>query len=87
MNETTANVNPPVEPVLFPGGAICVTLEAMLDPEEGTVLFCMRAMDVGVGKLIALWSSAPVPFEDYGRTQWQALKEFGDVVKDHSGPF
>lgn len=79
--------SPVVEPTLFPGGALSITCEALLDPEELTLLFVVRAFDVGNGKLIALWSSSPVPFEDYERIQRRAIKEFTDLTHHHSGPF
>lgn len=87
MNDSSAHVNPPVEPTLFPGGALSITVEAMLDPQEFTVLFVVRAFDVGAGKLVALWSSAPTGFDDYGMVQRRALNEFTKLVEHHSGPF
>ncbi len=87
MNESNFPVNPQVEPTLFPGGALSITLEAMLDPEDHTVLFCVRAFDVGAGKLIALWSSSPVGYENYYGVQLRALSEFRALVAQHTGPF
>jgi hypothetical protein len=87
MNEPDQIVNPYVEPALFPGGALSITIEAMLDPDEATVLFVVRAFDVGAGKLIALWSSSPAPFEDSDRERRRALREFGALCDQHSGPF
>ena len=87
MNSSDTVVNTFVEPSLFPGGALSITIEAMLDPEECTILFVVRAFDVGAGKLIALWSSAPAPFEDFGDIRERAWREFRILSDDHSGPF
>lgn len=87
MKTDTANVNPHVEPVLFPGGALSITVEALLDPHDCTVVFVVRAYDVGSDKLIALWSSSPQGFDDYERYHKQALQEFSKLLHEHSGPF
>jgi hypothetical protein len=87
MNDQDTQVNPPVEPTLFDGGALSITLEALLDPDDHTVVFIVRAFDVPVGKLIALWSSAPVSYDDYHRARDRALREWRDLVHQHSGPF
>lgn len=87
MNFPASEVNPPVEPPLFPGGALSITIEAMLDPEDCTVLFVVRAWDVGAGKLIALWSSSPRSFDDLERERKRALREFSTLLETHTGPF
>lgn len=87
MNDSRVPVNPPVEPPLFPGGALSLTLEALLDPEDHTVLFVVRGWDVGAGKLIALWSSSPVGYDDLDRTRRRALHEFASLLDTHTGPF
>lgn len=87
MSTERESVNPPVEPTLFPGGALSITLEALLDPLDGTVLFYVRAFDVGASRLIALWSSSPQPFEDFAIVERRAVREFTNLTRDHSGPF
>lgn len=87
MNYSRADVNVPVEPTLFPGGALSITLEALLDPEDHTVLFVVRGWDVGADKMIALWSSSPQPFENYTQASRRAHTEFSTLVEAHSGPF
>lgn len=87
MNVHASDVNPPVEPTLFPGGALSLTIEALLDPEDCTVLFIVRGWDVGAGKLIALWSSSPKSFDDYELDRRRAWKEFYDLLTEHTGPF
>jgi len=87
MTISPATVNIPVEPVLFPGGALSISLEALLDPLDCTVLFVVKAFDVPTGKLVSLWSSAPVPFEDFSKEMQRAIREFRELVQEHTGPF
>lgn len=87
MNAADAEVNPPVEPTLFAGGALSITIEGLLDPYDHTVVFIVRAFDVPAGKLIALWSSAPVSYADYYRARDRAMQEWSDLVHQHTGPF
>lgn len=87
MNVAGSEVNTPVEPAIFPGGALSITIEALLDPDDCTILFVVRAFDVPAGKLIALWSSSPVGFDGFGREQRRALTEFNELVELHTGPF
>lgn len=87
MNDPGAVVNNVVEPSMFPGGALSITLECLLDPEEHTVLFVVRAFDVGASKLIALWSSSPVGFDEYATAHGRALREVDRLLYEHTGPF
>jgi hypothetical protein len=87
MSVPHPQVNPQVEPVLFPGGALSITVEALLDPEDHTVLFVVRAFDVPAGKLIALASSSPRSFDDYQRSLRESLHHFQTLVDEHTGPF
>ena len=87
MSTSREDVNTLVEPTLFPGGALSITTEALLDPEECSIVFVVRAFDVGAGKLIALWSSSPVSFDDYEVVARRAQREFSLLVREHSGPF
>lgn len=87
MTDPQSEVNTPVQPALFPGGAIAITLEALLDPSDHTVIFVCRAWDVPTDKLIALWSSAPVDYGYHDTARDRALREFRIVLDQHTGPF
>jgi hypothetical protein len=87
MNDHVVDVNTMVEPDLFPGGAICVTLEALIDPEDATTIFVVRAQDVGAGKLVALWSSSPMPNESVPHVSRAAIGEFTRILDRYTGPF
>lgn len=80
-------VNHDVQPSLFPGGALSITLEALIDPQDQTVLFVVRGYSVVDDKLIALWSSAPVGFEDFARLARQGQVEWSSLLDEHTGPF
>lgn len=87
MSRPTSEVNPVVEPAMFAGGALSITCEALLDPEDHTCVFVVRAFDVGAGKLIALWSSSPVGYDDVERIQRRAWHEYAELLNTHTGPF
>lgn len=76
-----------VQPPLFRGGALALTLQALLDPDEETVLFVVAAEDVPSKKLVALWSSSPQPFEDFNGSLQEAFDELVKLLFEHSGPF
>jgi hypothetical protein len=87
MSHQSPLVNLPVEAPLFAGGALALALEALLDPQDQTIVFVVRGFDVPAGKLIALWSSSPVGFESFSTAYARALHEFGDLLIEHTGPF
>ena len=87
MSYSREDVNTVISPSLFPGGALSITLEALLDPLDYTVLFVVRAYDVPSDKLIALWSSSPVGYDNHSREVQRALNEFGELLRTHTGPF
>lgn len=76
-----------VEPSMFPGGALVVTLEALLDPLEQTVLFVVSARDVSAQKLRHLWSTAPRGWDMLEAPMAEAVGELRRVVRENSGPF
>lgn len=87
MSDQRDLVNTWTEPQLFPSGGIAVTLECLIDRDEETVLFVCTARDVSAGKLLALWSSAPVGIDNYDREKRRAYREYHDQVENHTGPF
>lgn len=80
-------VNTYTEQQLFPSGGLAITLQALIDHDEATVLYVVEARDVSIGKLIALWSTAPVGLDHDTRQRSQAVREFLGLVAEHSGPF
>lgn len=80
-------VNTWTEPSIFPSGGIAVTLECLVDREEYTALFVVTSRDVSAGKLLALWSSAPVGCDDLEVVRRRAYREYFDQVDAATGPF
>lgn len=87
MRNPWSNVKDGVQPPLFSLPAQAVTLQALVDNDNGTVVFAVQAVDPINDHLIALWSSAPVPVERYLKALHEAHKEFLNLVWDACGPF
>lgn len=81
------NTSIEVQPALFPGGAIRVIIEALLDPEDGTTTFRVEARDIGAGKLVALWAMPPRRWSAPSNGYAEVFDEFCRVIEEHSGPF
>lgn len=80
-------VNTPVEHQLFRSGGIAVTMQALIDHDDATVLYVVEARDVSAGKLLALYSTAPVGLDQDTKERQRALREYLALVESHSGPF
>lgn len=80
-------VNSDVQPSLFPLPAAAVSLHALIDRVDETVVFVVEARDPVSGHLSALWSSAPVPTDRHLKGLHEAHKEFLRVMWDVTGPF
>jgi hypothetical protein len=87
MRNPWKEVKDGVQPPLFALPAVAVTLQALYDRDNGTVVFAVQAMDPINDQLIALWSSAPVPEERYLRALHEAHREFLELMWDQLGPF
>lgn len=87
MGESPPNVNAVVEPTLFPLEAVAVSLHALTDAMDQTVVYVVESRDPISGKLVALWSSSPMPFGTEDRGMRQAFKEWSAQVWNATGPF
>jgi hypothetical protein len=87
MSDQRDLVNTWTEPQLFPSGGLAVSLECLVDREEGTVLFVCTSRDVSAGKLLALWSSSPQDISDFDTVARRAYREYFDQVHNVTGPF
>jgi len=72
---------------LFGLPASAVTLQALVDNDNGTVVFAVQTVDPISDHLVALWSSAPVPVERYLKMMHTAHKEFLEQLWEACGPF
>ena len=80
-------VNSVVQPSMFPLSSVAVSLHALVDNLDQTVVFVVESRDPLEGSLCALWSSAPVPSENHLKGLHTAHKEFLRQVWDVTGPF
>ena len=67
--------------------AAAISLVALVDPDDRTVVFTVTAVAYPTKELVALWSSSPIGFEEHAVKLDQALAEFSQQVWDKTGPF
>ncbi len=80
-------VNAVVEPPLFPYEAGAVSLLALVDRVDGSVVFVCEARNPTDGRLCALWSSAPLPLDRFITGMHEAHEEFLKMLWEATGPF
>lgn len=76
-----------VQPPLLPLEAYAVSLQALVDHQTQDVLFVVETVDPIENRLVALWSTGPVPLDRYLKTMHKAHKEFLKQLWDSAGPF
>jgi hypothetical protein len=87
MRNPWKDVNGEVQPPLFRLPAVAVTLQALVDLEEHSVVFGVQTVDPISDRLVALWSSAPTDLDRYLTTLHEAHKEFLRELHDATSPF
>jgi hypothetical protein len=87
MRNPWKDVKDGVQPPLFHLPAAAVTLQALVDHDNGTVVFAVQTVDPISDHLIALWSSSPVPVERYLKALHEAHREFLEQTWEACGPF
>lgn len=87
MKNPFESVNSDVQPSLFPLPAVSVSLHALVDCVDQTVVFVVESRDPLAGTLCALWSTPPVPAENHLKRLHEAHKEFLEQVWNATGPF
>lgn len=75
------------QPPLFSLPASAITLQCLVDRENGSVVFGVQTVDPITDTLNALWCSAPLPEERYLTGLHEAHREFLRQVWDATGPF
>lgn len=80
-------VNAIIEPPLFPYEAGAVSLSALVDRVDQTVVFVVEARNPSDGRLCALWSSAPLPLDRFIKGLHEAHEEWLKLVWEATGPF
>lgn len=80
-------VNTWSQPAMFGPRAVAVSLLALIDPEDETVLFVCEAREAPGERLVALYSTSPVPMHEHLRKLSEAYKEFTAMLWDATGPF
>lgn len=61
--------------------------EALVDPDDCTVVLVVEAVTFPERKLIALTSSSPVPFSEVEARARDLGREFTHLLREHTGPF
>lgn len=87
MNESPTSVKTHEEPQLFRSGAVVLSLQALCDYTDETIVWVCEARDPIDGKLRALWSTGPLPFHDADEHSRMAGREFTRLFKALTGPF
>jgi hypothetical protein len=87
MKNPPADVNDGIYTPLVSLDAVAVVLEALIDRQDGTVLFHCRAIDPLTGHLLAAWSSTPRRYDSEYIGAAEALGEFKIELLKHTGPF
>jgi len=87
MRNPWKDVKDGVQPPLFALPAYATTLQALVDHDNGTVVFAVQTVDPIADSLVALWSSAPVPVDRYLKMMHSAHKEFLEQLWQAAGPF
>jgi hypothetical protein len=64
-----------------------VSFEALCDHDDQTVVFVVATRDVVEGRLVALWSSSPRPFDKLDRATHDAYREFVAQLHMATSPF
>jgi len=62
-------------------------MQALVDHDNGTVVFGVQTLDPIGDHLIALWCSSPVPLEKYLKAMHEAHREYLNQLWDATGPF
>ena len=87
MRNPWRTVNSVPQPPLFGLAASAVTLQALVDREEQSVVFGVQTVDPINDNLVALWVSDPVSADRYLKKLHMAHKEFLTQLWDATGPF
>lgn len=87
MRDPWTSVNTSPQPSLFRLTASAVTLQALIDRAEGTVVLAVQTIDPISGELNALWSTGPIRIDDYEDAACAADREFFSQLWDAAGPF
>jgi len=80
-------VNSIISPPLFPYEACAVSLSALCDGVDKTVVFVAEARNPSDGRLCALWSSSPVPLDRHLEAMHEAHAAWLEMLWDATGPF
>lgn len=75
------------QPPLFRVPALAVTLQALIDHEDGSMVFGVQTVDPISDTLQHLWVSSPVPVDRYLKAMHEAHREFLEQLYEASGPF
>ena len=87
MRNPWTNVNRGPQPPLFSLPAQAVTLQALIDKDNGSIVFAVQTVDPITDTLNALWSSSAVPEDRYLKMLHTAHSEFLTQLWDAAGPF
>lgn len=87
MRRPWKDVNGEVQPTLFRLPAAAVTLQALIDHEEHSVVFGVQTLDPIEDRLVALETWFPVDLDRYLKTMHDVHKTFLRQLWDAAGPF
>lgn len=76
-----------VEQPLFKYEACSVSLHALVDGVDQTVVFVAESRNPSDGKLCALWSTSPLPLDRFLDGMHEAHAHWLEQVWDATGPF
>lgn len=87
MRNPWRNVKSCPQPPLFGLPASAVTLQALVDQEDHSVVFGVQTVDPITDVLTGLWVSSPVDLDRYLKAEREAHSEFLRALWDACGPF
>ena len=87
MRNPWKDVKDGVQPPLFHLPASAVTLQALVDTDNHSLVFGVQTVDPISDHLVALWTSAPVPLDRYLKMLHEAHREYLEQLWNATGPF
>lgn len=87
MRNPWSDVKTPPQPPLFTLPASAVTFQALIDRDEGSIVFGVQTVDPISDVLTALWVCPPVPIDRYLKAMHEAHRQFLEQLYDAAGPF
>ena len=64
-----------------------VRYEALIDPDDCTVVLVVECTTFPGKQLVSLYSTAPVGYLEIDAVAREAGREFTRIMRDHTGPF